>query len=212
MRCAFPWQALFQRDAGTAAESLMLVKKRRTQSTIGRTPATVDLRAPDVTRSDEMYVLVYQDLKRIARHHLHRMDAGTLCTTELLHEAFLKLGGATTFEGRAHFFGAASRAMRQVLVDFARRRNAKKRRTGADDITLSDGHGALEVRLDELIALDGALEQLNLVDPQLRELVELRFFGGLPVNQVASLLGVTTRTVERNWMKARLFLLHELQS
>lgn len=190
----------------------MLVKKHRAQSNIGRTPATVVLRAPDVARSDEMYRQVYQELKRIARYHLHRVDAGTLCTTELLHEAFLKLGGATTFEGRAHFFGAASRAMRQVLVDFARRRNAKKRRTGTDDITLSDGHGALDVRLDELIALDGALEQLNQVDPQLRELVELRFFGGLPVNQVASLLGVTTRTVERNWMKARLFLLQELQS
>ena len=124
----------------------MLVKKHRAQTNIGRTPATVDLRAPDVTRSDEMYGLVYQDLKRIARHHLRRTDAGTLCTTELLHEAFLKLGGERTFEGRAHFFGAASRAMRQVLVDFARRRNARKRRSSTDDITLSDGQATVPVR------------------------------------------------------------------
>src|SRR4029434_10535334 len=97
----------------------MLVKKNRQQTNTGQTPARAVLRAPDVARSDEMYGQVYQELKRIARHHLHRVDAGTLCTTEVLHEALLKLGGATTFEGRAHFFGAASRAMRQVLVDFA---------------------------------------------------------------------------------------------
>lgn len=165
-----------------------------------------------VARTDEMYAMVYQDLKRIARHHLRRVHASTLCTTELLHEAFLRIGGSTSFEGRAHFFGAASRAMRQVLVDFARRRQAKKRGGTIADVSLADAHGALEIRLDELIALDDALQRLNAVDQRLGELVDLRFFGGLPATEVAALRGVSTRTVERDWMKARLFLLRELES
>jgi len=161
-------------------------------------------------RSDEMYALVYHDLKRVARYHLSRSAGHTLCTTELIHEAYLKLGGSAGFDGRAHFFGAASRAMRQVLVDFARKRAARKRGGADDPVTLADAHGALQTDLDELLALDDALEQLNAVDPRLRELVELRFFGGLPAADVAGLLGVSTRTVEREWLKARLFLLREL--
>jgi RNA polymerase sigma factor (TIGR02999 family) len=160
---------------------------------------------------DEMYALVYQELKRIARFHLRAANANaTLSTTELVHEAFLKLGASTTFEGRAHFFGAASRAMRQVLVDFARRRQAQKRGGMQSRVSLSDAHGALDVQLDELLALDRALDQLNAVDERLRQIVELRFFGGLPEREVAEILRVTPRTVERNWLKARLFLLREL--
>jgi RNA polymerase sigma factor (TIGR02999 family) len=159
-----------------------------------------------------MYAQVYHDLKRIARYHLSRVSEGALCTTELIHEAYLKIGGSTGFDSRAHFFGAASRAMRQVLVDFARRRHARKRGGPAHDIALSDSHGAMETRLEELMALDVALHQLSDVDPRLGRLVELRFFGGLPATEVAALLGVSTRTLERDWLKARLFLLAELES
>jgi RNA polymerase sigma factor (TIGR02999 family) len=162
-------------------------------------------------RPDEMYALVYNDLKRMAHNHLHRQSTTTLCTTELVHETFLKFNLSGNFDGRAHFFGAASRAMRQVLVDFARRRQAKKRHGLQDDVSLSDAHGGLEVRLDELVALDEALEQLAEADKRLRNLVELRFFGGLSAPEVAKLLGVSLRTVERDWMKARLFLLRELE-
>ena len=164
--------------------------------------------------ADEMYALVYGELKRIARHHL-RVDApATLSTTELVHEAFLKLGHgpATGWEGRAHFFGAASRAMRQVLVDFARRRQAAKRGGDRQRVSLSNAGASLDIELDEIIALDAALEQLNSVNERLRQIVELRFFAGLGEEEVAALLGVTARTVERNWLKARLFLLKELHA
>jgi RNA polymerase sigma factor (TIGR02999 family) len=167
-----------------------------------------------LTEDDDLYRFAYDELKRVARHHL-RGDGGsaTLSTTELVHESFLKLrgGSSTDWQGRAHFFGAASRAMRQVLVDFARRRQAEKHGGGATRVSLSDGDAALEIELDEILALDAALERLAAVDERLRQIVELRFFGGFSEREVAELLGVTPRTIERNWLKARLFLLRELK-
>jgi len=162
--------------------------------------------------ADDLYPLVYEELKRIARHQL-RADAGapTLSTTELVHETFLKLGGAAGWERRAHFFGAAARAMRQVLVDFARRRQSAKRGGALARVSLSDAEGELAVQLDGIVALDEALERLNAVDERLRQIVELRFFAGLSEREVAELLGVTPRTIERSWVKARLFLLRELE-
>lgn len=163
--------------------------------------------------SDELYERVYAELKRMASAHLRR-DHGlaSLSTTELVHEAFLKLGSSDEnhWEGRAHFFGAASRAMRQVLVDFARRRRAAKRAGIATRVSLRDDDAFLDIQLDEIIAIDDALDRLDAVDQRLRQIVELRFFGGFGEREVAELLGVTTRTVERNWIKARLLLLREL--
>ena len=163
--------------------------------------------------TDTLFPLVYDELKRLARYQLRAGGGGgTLCTTDLVHEAFLKLapGRAAAWEGRAHFFGAASRAMRQVLVDFARRRGAQKRGGGWRLVSLGDGAAALEVQLDDLMALDTALDELDAASPRLRQLVELRFFGGLPSEDVAGLMGVSSRTVERDWLKARLFLLERL--
>lgn len=172
---------------------------------------------PDVGRpaTEALYPLVYEELKRIARRQ--RRDVGasaTLRTTELVHEAFFKLGGASgsTWEGRAHFFGAASRAMRQVLVDFARKRHAAKRGGSAQMVSLSQAGAAVEMKLDEILELHDALEKLNAVDERLRLLVELRFFGGLPDDEIARMLDISTRTVGRDWLKAKLFLLHELQA
>jgi RNA polymerase sigma factor (TIGR02999 family) len=162
---------------------------------------------------DQLIPVVYDELKRLARHRLHADDpAVTLSTTELVHEAFLKLaaGSDTGWESRAHFFGAASRAMRQVLVDFARRRNASKRGGGVEHLTLGEGDAALEIELDEILAVDDALVQLERVDPRLRTIVELRFFGGRPESEIAQMLGVSTRTIEREWLKARLVLLDAL--
>lgn len=163
---------------------------------------------------DEMYAVVYEELKRIARHQLRLNAKATLSTTELVHEAFLKLGHGPSsgWDGRAHFFGAAARAMREVLVDFARRRKAAKRGGDLERVSLGDAEGALDTQLDEILALDAALDQLNAVNERLRQIVELRFFGGLGQEEVAEILGVTTRTVERNWLKARLFLLRELDA
>jgi RNA polymerase sigma factor (TIGR02999 family) len=170
--------------------------------------------ADPIGGTDEIYRQAYEELKRIAHAQLRAVDANaTLSTTELVHEAYLKLGGdrGSNWNGRAHFFGAAARAMRQVLVDFARARRAAKRGGGATHVSLSDGDARLEMELDEILALDEALDRLNAVDVRLRQIVELRFFGGFGEAEIAALLGVTARTVERNWLKARLFLLRELE-
>lgn len=165
--------------------------------------------------SDELYRVAYHELKRMASHHLRSLDdSATLSTTELVHESYLKLRGSASgdWEGRAHFFGAASRAMRQVLVDFARRRGAAKRGGGATRVSLGDDDAVLQLELDEILALDEALGRLGTADERLRQIVELRFFGGFSQREVAAMLGITSRTVERSWLKARLFLLRELES
>jgi RNA polymerase sigma factor (TIGR02999 family) len=167
---------------------------------------------------DALVPLVHDELRRIARRHLRRVGAeggrGVLCTDELVNEAYLKLraGAGADWVDRAHFCGVAAHAMRQVLVDHARREQAQKRGGGLRATTLSSRHGAYETRLDELLALDEALDKLDVVDTRLRRIVEHLFFGGMTQEQVAGLLDVSTRTVEREWKKAKLFLyraLHE---
>lgn len=167
------------------------------------------------TSEEDLYRRAYQELKRMASRHLRSSDgSATLSTTELVHESYLKLQGASAidWQGRAHFFGAASRAMRQVLVDFARRRGAMKRGGDATRISFGEASDELQIELDEILALDEALDRLGAVDERLRQIVELRFFGGFSQREVSEMLGVTPRTVERNWLKARLFLLSELEA
>lgn len=167
--------------------------------------------APGAT--DELFSAVYGELKRMARHQIRAVAAdATLNTTELVHEAFLKLADRTgpDWDGRSHFFGAASRAMRQVLVDFARRRRAVKRGGDWKAVSLSDAEASLELELDQVLALDAALDRLDADHPRLRQVVELRFFGGVPERDIARMLGVSVRTVERDWLKARVFLLQAL--
>ncbi len=163
---------------------------------------------------DDLYPLVYEELKRVARQQLraNARDA-TLSTTELVHETFLKLttGVGVRWDDRAHFFGAAARAMRQVLVDFARRRQSAKRGGDLAQVSLSDAEGELTVELSGMLALDEALERLDAIDERLRRVVELRFFAGLSEREVAELLGVAPRTVARSWIKARMLLLREME-
>ena len=170
------------------------------------------LRAREPGALDQLMPVVYDELKRLAHHRLCASDPGaTLSTTELVHEAFLKLAaGSSEWENRAHFFGAASHAMRQVLVDFARRRNADKRGGGLEHVSLGEGDVALDIELDEILAVDQALAELERVEPRLRTIVELRFFAGLGEREIAAMLGVSTRTIERDWIKARLVLLDAL--
>ncbi len=163
---------------------------------------------------DALYSAVYGELKRLARGHRRARGADlTLCTTELVHEAFLKLGADSDspWDSRAHFFGAASRAMRQVLVDFARRRHSSKRGGAWRTVSLSQSDRELEVQIDEMLALDAALDQLDAVEPRLRQVVELRFFGAVPEELIGRMLGVSVRTVERDWVKARAFLLRAME-
>ena len=168
----------------------------------------------DAGASDALHSAVYQQLKRLARREL-RAGRGetTINTTELVHEAYLKLRGdeAGVWESDAHFFGAAARAMRQVLVDFARRRGALKRGGGWRAVSLTEAESSLEVQADELLALDQALDQLDAIDTRIRQVVELRFFAGMPERDIAQLLGISERTAERDWLKARLFLLQAIK-
>ncbi len=162
---------------------------------------------------DALDTSVYDELKRIARHYLRsRASGATISTTELVHDAYLKFGNVQSSEwnSRAHFFGAAARAMRQVLMDYARNRQAGKRGGGMTAVTLTSGAASLEVNVDELLVLDDALNRLRTVNERLARVVELRFFAGLEDEEIAGLLEVSARTVGRDWTKARLYLVHAL--
>ncbi|MEZ0332925.1 MAG: ECF-type sigma factor [Gemmatimonadales bacterium] len=159
---------------------------------------------------DRLVPLVYDDLRRLAHRQLGREGGGhTLQTTGLVHEAYLKLAGGAGIgaANRAHFLAIAARAMRQVLVDYARRRKAEKRGGGVVNVTLNDGDQGLDVSSDDLLALDDILGQL---EARQRQVVELRFFGGLEEKDIAEALGVSERTVRRDWVKARAWLYRAL--
>lgn len=152
---------------------------------------------------------VYDELRAIARRQLRREREGhTLSATALVHEAWARLAaGGLAPTDRSHFLALASRSMRQVLVDHARRTLAQKRGGGWERTTLGDGAASLDVDPAELVALDQALEQL---EPRQRQVVEFRFFGGLQESEIAEALGVTERTVRRDWVKARAWLYRTL--
>jgi RNA polymerase sigma factor (TIGR02999 family) len=158
---------------------------------------------------DRLVPLVYEDLHRLAHRQLGREGGGhTLQTTGLVHEAYMKLaGGKVNAANRSHFLAIAARAMRQVLVDYARRRKAEKRGSGVAAVTLNDGEQGMEVSTDDLLALDEVLDQL---EPRQRQVVELRFFGGMEEKDIAEALGISERTVRRDWVKARAWLYRAL--
>lgn len=160
------------------------------------------------------FAAVYAELKQLAHRHRRRSRPGdTLSTTVLVHEAFLKLGAASSLRvlDRAHFFALAARAMRQILVDAARARGAGKRGGEAIVVELDERDAAVAAVADDVVALDRALERLAAVDERLAALVEARFFAGLTDAELAELSGRNERTVRRDWEKARAFLLRELR-
>lgn len=155
---------------------------------------------------------VYDDLRRIARNHLRRHRAGmTLDTTAVVHEAYLKLLAANgAWNDRGHFFALASTAMRHLLVDHARRKHADKRGGGAVHVTLSEAVASSAAPPLDVLSLDAALKDLATLDPMLERVVECRFFAGLSVEETAAALGRSTRSVERDWARARAYLFDSL--
>jgi RNA polymerase sigma factor (TIGR02999 family) len=167
---------------------------------------------------DELLPLVYDELRRQAARFLRAQAPGhTLQPTALVHEVYLRLVDQPTveWEGRTHFFGVAARAMRSVLVDHARARHAAKRGGRARAVTLGAAHGIAGGTADaevDVLALDEALTRLAALDPRQTQVVELRYFGGLSIEETAHVLGVSGATVERDWKTARLWLRRELSA
>lgn len=164
---------------------------------------------------DEVYRVVYDELRALAHAVRARHRSDTLNTTALVHEAYLKLVPAPRGEvhGRAHFFGIAARAMRQVLVDAARRRSAARRGGGAVAAQLDeslDRGPTGTVEAEDILALDAALTRLEALSPRQANVIECRIFAGLSVAETALALGVSEPTVKRDWQTARAFLAHAL--
>lgn len=167
-------------------------------------------RAGDGAALDAAYSAVYDELKRAARVQLRRMH-DDFQTTALVHEAYLKLGGShMAAMDRNHLLALSARAMRQVLVDDARARKADKRGGGQDAVTLTTSIGSGEQAVVEVLALDELLTSLHALDERAAQAVELRYFGGYSEQEIAGMLGVTERTLHRDWRKARAFMLAEL--
>jgi RNA polymerase sigma factor (TIGR02999 family) len=155
--------------------------------------------------------LVYDELRRLARHYMRRERADhTLQGTALVHEAYMRLEkqGAAPFKDRAHFVAICAQLMRQILVEYARNHRAAKR-DGGCKLTLDDTV-VFESRSLDLVALDDALAELAKLNPQQSRIVELRFFGGLSIEESAQVLGLSPATVQRKWSTARIWLHHEL--
>jgi RNA polymerase sigma factor (TIGR02999 family) len=162
---------------------------------------------------EQLTPLVYQELHRLAQHYLRRERPGhTLQTTALVNEAYLRLidWKNVQWQNRAHFFGVSASLMRHILVRIARDRHRAKRGGSALRVTLSEAAGMPAGRTPDLVALDEALKALAELSPRQSQVVELRFFGGLSVEETAEVLGVSVGTVKRDWSLAKLWLLREL--
>lgn len=167
-----------------------------------------DIRDGDARAADLLFPSVYDELRRLSEKHIRNgSNAVTLSTTGLVHEAYLKMIGGGDWADRAHFMAVASRAMRQILTDRARARKADKRGGALRAVTLHDdliaGHDA---PLDQILAVNAALERLETQDTRLARLVELRFYGGMEVGEAAEVLGTSPRTTARDWARAKAYL------
>ncbi|NOT61970.1 MAG: sigma-70 family RNA polymerase sigma factor [Acidobacteria bacterium] len=183
------------------------------------TALIAEWRAGNEQAFDQLYVLVYDELRKLASGYLRRERSGhTLQTTALVNEAYLKLQnhGDWLPENRLHFFGVAARVMRQILIDHARARAQEKRGGGAafvslERLSLDEALSFSDEKSAALLALDEALQQLSARDRRKGQVVELRFFGGLTIEETASLLGTSFNTVVRDWEMARAWLYRYLQ-
>lgn len=171
------------------------------------------IRSGDPAAAERLLPLVYGELHRLAAGYMRReRQDHTLQPTALIHEAYLRLAKEDLdWQNREHFIGVAAGVMRHVLVDYARAHNAASRGGGLRRIELADDVAATEQRSDEVLSLDAALEKLAAENPRQARVVELKYFGGLSVEQIAAVMAVAPRTVKRDWAQARAWLFHELQ-
>jgi RNA polymerase sigma factor (TIGR02999 family) len=179
------------------------------------TQLLVDWGNGDRQALEKLTPLVYQELKRLATRHLRReRREHTLQSTALVHEAWLRLidQNHVHWQNRAQFFGIAAEMIRRILIDHARNRQAAKRGNGAIKLSLDEALGAPDCRDFDLVALDDALKDLAKLDPKQGQLVELRFFAGLSIEESAEVLGVSPATVKREWAVAKAWLYRELSA
>ena len=164
--------------------------------------------------TEELFPLVYEELRRLAAAQMSREAAGhTLQPTALVHEAWLQLVGAgeRTWKNRAHFFGAAADAMRRILIDNARRKSALKRGGDQERVAIEELEITAAILDEHILMIDEALQRLEAEDPQKARIVSLKFFGGLTNEETAENLGLSLRTVKRHWVVARIKLFHWIQ-
>ncbi len=169
----------------------------------------------DARATDELLPLVYQELRRLAAHKMANERPGhTLQPTALVHEAWLKLvdAPAQSWQNRAHFFAAAAEAMRRILIDRARRKGRQRRGSGVAHTDVDELEIASPAPNDQLLALNDALNRFAALEPQQAELVKLRYFVGLKIEEAAEVLGISEATAKRWWAYARAWLFHEIQS
>lgn len=174
------------------------------------------VRDGDTEALGRLFALTYGQLRDLAHHRLRNAkDDGVLNTTALVHECYLRFAKmeSLSLEDRAHFMGYAGRVMRSVIVDFARERLSQRRGAGALLVTLgTDIHGGDSVDAQRLLRVDTALQQLSASEPRLVQVVELKYFVGLTLQEIAQLLGIAQRTVQRDWDRARLLLFAALET
>jgi RNA polymerase sigma-70 factor (ECF subfamily) len=170
------------------------------------------MNAGDAAAGEQLLPLVYKELHRIAEAYMRRERPDhTLQATALINEAYLRLVGENIdCDSRGHFIGLAAHVMRRVLVDYARQHNAERRAGGMQRVEMEDNLAISPERLDEVLFLDEALVKLKEKSPRQAQVVELKYFGGLSVDQIASTLDVAPRSVKRDWSLARMFLYREL--
>ena len=166
----------------------------------------------DTDAAEQLFPLIYDELRGLARRQLARGRGDALQTTVVVHEAYMKLAGSSRlrFADRGHFYAVASKAMRQIVVDRARRRAAVKRGGELVRVDLDEEQTPVDDRAAEIVAIDEALTRLEKLDPRLVRVVEMRFFTGLSVDETAEAVDASPSTVKRDWQKARAFLYREL--
>ncbi|HYN85645.1 MAG TPA: sigma-70 family RNA polymerase sigma factor [Pyrinomonadaceae bacterium] len=178
------------------------------------TQMLIRLTGGERTVLEDLLPLIYNELRKLAASYLRRERVGhTLQPTALVHEAYLRMVDQTQvrWQNRAHFFGVAAQMMRRILVDHARGQSAEKRGGEFQKLSLDENIDVSGERASDLVALDEALERLAALDPQKSKIVELRFFGGLSVEETAEVLGVSAPTVKRQWRMAKAWLFGQVQ-
>lgn len=175
----------------------------------------LELKGGNEAALQELTPLIYQELRRIASGYLRgESNKHTIQTTDLVHEAYLRLIDEAHFswENRAHFFAVAARAMRQFLIYYAKKRKAGKRSGGKVHVSLDEGAVLAEQKSAEMLALDEALSRLEVLDQRLNRIVELRYFTGLTIEETAKALSISPATVKREWVTAKAWLYREMQT